>query len=110
MVLRLVSSGERATRWDRVIADCTPIGDRKLLVAFLKAELQGKIVLFLGWDPQDPDFSLLVEHILGHHLAEVDVRCFLVWPWVGSELKWVERPLHWIGYQATALVERLAAD
>jgi hypothetical protein len=55
-------------------------GERKLLISFLRQELKGKVALFLGFDPASPDFALLVQHILNHHLAGVETIAFLVWP------------------------------
>jgi hypothetical protein len=62
--------------------------DRESLLTYLRTNLQDKIVLFLGYDPQNPDFDLFLQHILNKHLADVNVRGFFVWPSPGSAFCW----------------------
>lgn len=63
-------------------------GDRHLLVSYLREALQGKVVLLLGYDPNNPDFEFLNRHILNKHWAGVDGRAFLVWPGKCSASAW----------------------
>ena len=84
-------------------------GDRRLLLNFLRQELAGKVVLFLGFDPDSPDFELLVEHVLGQHLAGLEVRAFLAWEKSGETHRWGEYRLHPVVYQQPAdLIESLS--
>jgi hypothetical protein len=71
-------------------------GDRKLLLGFLQQELKGKIVLFLGFDPASPDFSLLIQYILNHHLSSLPARAFQVWLTAAPTAQWGEHPVHLI--------------
>jgi hypothetical protein len=83
-------------------------GDRRLLLSFIREELAGKIVLFLGFDPASPDFKLLVKHVLNSHLLGVDVRAFIDWPDAGPEHTWGERSIHWLANNAIDLVKYLS--
>lgn len=81
-------------------------GDRRLLVSFLRNELQGKVVLFLGHDPNSPDFGLLVKHILNGHLAGLDVRAFLLWLEAGPDHTWSEYPIRIINQESLEFINQ----
>lgn len=85
-------------------------GDRRLLVSYLREQLQGQVVLFLGYDPQSPDLGLVVKHVLNHHLAGVDVRAFLVSPEARVNYRWGDWPIQPIRAESMGLVERLAGE
>ena len=85
-------------------------GDRRLFVEYLKHELDDKVVLILGYDPSSPDFALLVKHVLSGYLGTVDVCVFLVWPEVGPQHKWGERPIQSICQEPLTLVDLLGAQ
>jgi hypothetical protein len=58
--------------------------DRNLLLAYLRGELQGKAVLFLGYDPYNPDFDLLQlrrmpRPVAGDEFAVARVGILMVW-------------------------------
>lgn len=82
-------------------------GDRRLLVNFLHQELQGKVALFLGFDPASLDFKLLVEYILNKRLTEADVRIFLVWDEASKEHSWGAHRLHPLRREALACIQSL---
>lgn len=86
-------------------------GDRKLLLGFLQQELQGKIVLLLGFDPATPDFTLLSKYIINQHLAGLPVRVFLVWPKAtpAQMQAWGKHPIHLIQQDSLKLVMVLHA-
>lgn len=82
--------------------------DRKLLLRFLRQELKGKIVLFLGFDPTSPDFALLGKYILNGHLAGLDVCTFLVWqPAIPSSVAWNGYLMHRINLEPVEFVKSL---
>lgn len=81
--------------------------DRQLLIAYLQQELQGKIILFLGYDPDNPDFALLVDRLLNRHLAALETRGFLVWPVQSREYRWNAHILRPIPQEALAFVQAL---
>jgi hypothetical protein len=81
--------------------------DRRLLVKYLRHSLEGMVVLFLGHDPNSPDFALLTQHILNQHLAGVAVRPFLVWPEVGQHYSWAEYPILHIQQEPLAFIRQL---
>jgi len=82
-------------------------GERLLLLAFLREQLAGQVVLFLGHDPTSPDFALLCQHVLGRHLANVDVQAFLVWPAEGPAPTWGTRPIYPIRWEHLSFIEAL---
>lgn len=82
-------------------------GDRHLLVSYLREQLQGQVVLFLGYDPQSPDLALLVKHVLNGHLAGADVRAFLSWPRAELDHQWGQWPIQPISRESLAFVEQL---
>jgi hypothetical protein len=82
-------------------------GDRRLLVSFLREELQGKVVLLLGYDPSQPDFALLVKHVLNEHLAGIDVRAFIVWPVPTVEYNWAGHVIQSLTYDWLEFVQQL---
>jgi len=83
-------------------------GDRRLLVSFLREERQGKVVVFMGYDPNSPDFGLLVKHVLNGHLAGIDVRAFIVWPEGAVEYNWAGHPLQPFSRESLELIGQLA--
>ena len=83
-------------------------GDRRLLLSFLREELEGKVVLFLGYDPKSPDFALLVQYVLNNHLLGTNVRAFLVWPEAGPKHVCGEHPVHELHQDVQYLVNHLA--
>ena len=70
--------------------------DRRLLVDFLRRNLSGKILLFLGYNPNSPDFSLLVKYILNQHLAGLKASVFQIWPEEGQQHIWNDQPMRQI--------------
>jgi hypothetical protein len=83
-------------------------GDRKLLVNYLRNELQNKVVLFLGCDPDSPDFHLLVQHILNRHLAGIAIQPFLLWhSETDTAYRWNEQTIKHISYDTLAFVQAL---
>ena len=82
--------------------------DRNLLLDYLRAELQGKAVLFLDYDPHNPDFDLLVEYIFQTHLIGVDIRAFLVWPGKRDGRLWEKYAIQRISYDPLAFIKGLA--
>ena len=72
--------------------------DRNLLLDYLRGELQGKVVLFLGYDPYNPDFGLLMEYVFESHLIGVDIRAFLVWPGKKDGRLWKKYAIRRIHY------------
>jgi hypothetical protein len=85
-------------------------GDRKLLVSYLRNELSGKVVLFLGYDPNSPDFDLLVRYVLNIHLAGVNVRAFLVWPQERQSKMWNQHQIHRIKIDQLDVVHQLRGE
>jgi len=85
-------------------------GERLGLLAFLREQLAGRVVLFLGHDPASPDFALLCQHVLGRHLAGVDAPAFLVWPTDGPAHAWAGRPIHQIHHEHLPFVKALAVE
>jgi hypothetical protein len=83
-------------------------GDRKLLLGFLQQELQGKVVLFLGFDPSSPDFDLLTRHVLNHHLAGTLTQIFLVWHTPVSALQWSAQHTRVIQKDELELIKQLS--
>ncbi len=81
--------------------------DRNLLLGFLKQELEGKIVLLLGFDPSSPDFILLSRYILNQHLAGCSVCAYLAWPAAAPEMEWGEHAIHQILREPIDLVSAL---
>ena len=79
-------------------------GDRRLLVSFLRQELEGKVVLLLGHDPSSSDFSTLVEYVLNGHLADVRVQPFIVWPAAGPSHEWNGCPIRQIIQEMPAFI------
>jgi len=71
---------------------------RNLLLAYLRGELQGKAVLFLGYDPYNPDFDLLMEYVFQTHLIDIDLRAFLVWPGKRDGRLWKKYAIRRIRY------------
>jgi hypothetical protein len=84
-------------------------GDRQLLVSYLRGELQGRVVLFLGYDPRSPDFGLLVAHVLNRHLAGVDARALLAWPGLGPKHRWGAHTIRSMELDSLALLKSLSA-
>jgi hypothetical protein len=85
-------------------------GDRKLLLSFLHQELQGKIVLLLGYDPASRDFALLVKYMLNQHLAGVSTQAFLVRTGLTSNLVWNGQSVQIIQEDALKLVTQLSIN
>lgn len=83
-------------------------GDRRLLLSFLREELEGKVVLFLGYDPKSPDFALLVQYVLNGHLLGTNVRAFLVWPEAGPKHVFGEHPIHELHQDVQNFINHLA--
>jgi len=81
--------------------------DRNLLLAYLRGELQGKAVLFLGYDPYNPDFDLLMEYVFQTHLKDVDLRGFLVWPGKRDGRLWKKYAIQRIRYGPLAFINGL---
>lgn len=82
-------------------------GDRQLLLSYVRRELSSKIVLFLGYDPQSPDFKLLLDYVFNVHLTSVDVRVFLIWPEYGPEYQCLGHPIRYIRYDPLDFVKSL---
>ncbi|MBU0490308.1 MAG: hypothetical protein KKB13_00515, partial [Chloroflexi bacterium] len=85
-------------------------GERRLLLAFLREQLAGRVVLLLGHDPASQDFALLCRYVLDRHLADVDAQAFLVWPTDGPVHTWAGRPIYQLCQDPLALVEALVQD
>jgi hypothetical protein len=84
-------------------------GDRRLLLGYLRSELAGKALLFLGFDPTSPDFALLVRHLLNEHLAGLRVAPFLLWPEPPpAPLAWSGLPMRPIPTDPLAFIQALA--
>lgn len=83
-------------------------GERRLLISYLRQELEDKIVLFLGYDPNSPDFALLVKHVLNGHLANANIRPLLVSPESGPAYTWKDHPIQSIQQPALSLATLLA--
>lgn len=85
-----------------------PLRVDRLLTLYLRDELQNKIVLFLGYDPHSPDFTLLVKHVLNRHLTDVNMRAFILWDHVGPIHQWLDQPIQPIAQDALSFVRALA--
>lgn len=85
-------------------------GDRKLLISFLQQELQGKIVLLLGFDPTSQDFKLLTKYILSQHLAGVSAKAFLVDTGLETNLKWKNQKIQVIQDEVLNIVSQLSLN
>jgi hypothetical protein len=81
--------------------------DRIAILEFLERRLQGKLVLFIGHDPQDPDFSLLVRHILNGHLKKVPVQSILIAEAPTPALRWGRFPIRFMRADAFKVIEQL---
>ncbi|MEZ4730666.1 MAG: caspase family protein [Caldilineaceae bacterium] len=77
------------------------------LIAYLQRELQGKLILFLGYDPDNPDFVLLVDHLLNRPLALSETRGYLVWPVHKRQYRWHDHPLYPIAQETLTVVHTL---
>ena len=81
--------------------------DRKLLLGFLQQELQGKVVLLMGFDPASPDFALLLNYVLNQYLADLPIRAFIVWPGFHQTLRWGEHQIHPIQFDLLEMIRNL---
>ena len=79
----------------------------RLLTLYLREQLQGKVILFLGCDPSSPDFALLVEHVLNGYLGDLKVQAFCVWPENGRNLLWGGRPIRVLQSEPLPLIAQL---
>ena len=82
-------------------------GDRRLLISYLRGEVQDKAILFIGCDPGTSDFELLRRYILNMHLAAATVCAFLVWPGTVPPLVWSDRPVHPVALPPREFLARL---
>jgi uncharacterized caspase-like protein len=81
--------------------------DRAAIIAFVQQQLRGKIVLFLGHNPHDPDFALLVHDLLDDHLKQVQVQPILVSETQAFAWRWGNAAIVPLRADALQLVERL---
>jgi hypothetical protein len=112
-LVRLVGSIDRPDRLRVIALDYEELleqeGERKLLVSFLRDQLQGKLLLFLGYDPHSTDFALLVTHVLNEHLAGVNARAFGVWATATAERQtWGNIPIPFMRGEEMRVVQTLA--
>jgi hypothetical protein len=82
--------------------------DRQFAI-YLLDQLQGKVVLFAGFDPNSPDFGLLLEHVINGHLAGANVRAFLLWPRPGADHEWNKHTVHPIRQESLDFVTQLSS-
>ena len=67
---------------------------RQALTTFLRQQLTGKVILFLGCDPTSHDFGLIHQYILNQYLAGVHAQAFLIWPGEYPTLDWDGRKIY----------------